>query len=149
MSDKPAELLLFDFLTEIFDASAPGDVVYELELHDTVWQSITKPRGVRISDSVGFLAPLPGGELEECDVDINIACYVLVEGINKKERADALQRLFDIQTEVIRLLIGDHTLGGRVCNSVVGKSVRGYEDLNAKAYAVANIPLTINPLTNY
>jgi hypothetical protein len=41
--DKPAEILLFDFLTDRIAAAAADSVLANLELHDTIWQKITKP----------------------------------------------------------------------------------------------------------
>ena len=57
--DKPAEILLFDSLTEKITSADPEDLVYALELHDTVYQKITTSRGLRISDVVGDFSPGP------------------------------------------------------------------------------------------
>lgn len=142
---QPVEILLFEFLTEAFAASAPDSVLYPLELHDTVYRSITKPAGVRISEAVGDLAPGPGGGLGEHDVDLILACFSRVAGKDKKERQDALQQVFDITIAVTGLLFADPSLGGRVCDVLIRRGSRGYDVFDEGVFAVANVPLLINP----
>jgi hypothetical protein len=101
--DKPVEILLFDFLTDAIAAAAADSVIAGLELHDTIWQKITKPRGVRISDAVGDLAPGPGGDLQEFDVTVIVTCYSRVQGKEKKERQPALVDLFAIQKAIAQV----------------------------------------------
>lgn len=142
---KPAEINVFEFLKESFDASASGSVLYGLELHDTTYRSIEKSTGVRISEAVGTLAPGPGGGLKEVDIDLILICYAKVLGKDKKERLEALQAVFDISIAVVSLLIGDPQLGGRGCEVLVKRGSRGYDVFDGNPYAVANIPLLINP----
>lgn len=142
---KPAELLLYEYLGEKIAQAVHGDPLFEIELHDTVYQPITKLRGVRISDSISTPAPDIGGGVKEYDLEVQIVCFVRVESADQKKRAEALQKVFEIQTEVCGLLFDDASLGGRVCDSFVGTSIRAYDRLDGNPYAVANIPLTINP----
>lgn len=142
---KPAEINLYDFLKDTLDASASDSLLYELELHDTIHQSITKPLGVRISEAVGMLAPGPGGGLKEVDVDLILICYAKIAGNDKKQRQDALQQVFDISVAVVTVLNADTTLGGRGCEVLVKRGSRGYDVFDGNPYAVANIPLLINP----
>src|SRR4051794_32892519 len=101
-TNKPVEILLFDFLTEQIAAAVPDEVLYELELHDTVFQAIKTKRGVRISDVVSQMAPSHDGSIKEFDVNITLACYAKVEGTNKKERQDAMTAVWNIQKEMYR-----------------------------------------------
>lgn len=142
---KPAELDLFDFLQERVDASSPDDVIYQLEIHDTVYQSITKNKGVRISDAVATVAPGPGGGMREVNALVILACFVKVEGKNQKQRSEATQAVFDLQQAVYQLLYDDPTLGGRVCDSMPQRGSRSYDTFKATPYAIANIPVVINP----
>jgi len=142
-TDKPAELLLFDFLTEQVEAAAAGDVLFELELHDTVYQKIATSRGVRISDAVGDMSPVSGNEIKEWNVSIQLVCYVKVQGKNQKERAEALMAVWKLEKEMYRLMFDYNDLGGRVCDVMIGTGSRSYDEMGAP-YAVANIPLTIN-----
>lgn len=142
--DKPAEILLFDYLTEQVEAAAAGDVLFEIELHDTVYQSITKTRGVRISDAVGDMSPGPAGEIKEFNVDLQIVCYAKVEGKDKKQRQEALTAVFAIQQEMYRVLIGDSSMGGRVCDVKLLRGSRGYDVFDGNPYAVANLGVLIN-----
>jgi hypothetical protein len=145
--DKPAEILLFDYLAECQNAAAVDDVIYPLDLHDTIYQAIKdkKPNGIRISDAVGDLAPEPGGGLKEYDVSVQIVCYAKVTGTDKKQRQDALITVFAIQRAVCQLLIDDQSLGNRVCDVLIKKSYRSYDVFDGGPYAVANIPVVINP----
>lgn len=145
MNHIPAEILLFEFLSESISGSAPDDVIYDCELHDTVYQAIRKPKCIRISEAVSELAVDVTQEMKEFDAELVIAVCVKVEGKDKKERQASIQTLFDIQQEVTKLLTEDGTLGGRVCDSLVRRSFRGFDVLDGEPWAVANIPVVINP----
>lgn len=143
--EKPAEILLFDFLSGAIAAAVPGDLLFELELHDTVHQKIQTLKGVRISDAVGTLAPEPGGGLKEYDVIIDLACFAKVEGKEKTQRQPAVVAVYELQREICQLLYDYPELGDRVCDTYVGKGMRGYDVFDGNPYAVANISLVINP----
>lgn len=143
--EKPSEILLYEFLRESIDALPQDHTLFELEVHDTVFQPIKQHRGVRISDAVGDLSPGPEMVLKEYDVLLVITCYSRVIGTDKTQRQDALIDLFNIQREIYSLLVGDSTLGGRVCDSMLLKGGRGYDVLAGEPYAVSNTPIVINP----
>jgi hypothetical protein len=145
MADKPVEILLFDFLKEKFDLAVPDEPLFQIELHDTMHQTITKLRGVRISEANGLLAPGPGGGVGEWDVELIVTCYAKVEGKDKTERQAALQASFDIHRAVAGLLFDDSSLGGRVCDVLLRKWGRGYDVFEGNPYAVVNQPLIMNP----
>ena len=50
MSQKAAEVLTFEFLTECIAGAAPNSLLATSELHDTIWQAIKRDHGVRIGD---------------------------------------------------------------------------------------------------
>lgn len=137
-------MLLFDYLEDQIAAAVYGDTLFELELHDTVYQKISKLQGVRISDAVGDLSPEPGGGLKEFNVELQIVCFARVEGKNQKDRQPAVVAVFAIQKEIVRVLLADETLGGTVCDVMITKCVRGYDNLDGNPYAVANISIVIN-----
>lgn len=143
--DKPAEILLFDYLTERIAAAAADSTLADLELHDTVYQKITRTRGVRISDAVADLSPNAGGGISEFDVLIILTCYSRIEGKDQKVRQPALIDVFEIQKAICSELLRDSTLGGRVCDSLVRRGSRGYDKYDEGVFAVANMPLIINP----
>lgn len=145
MVDKPAEILLFDYLTDVIAAAAAGSTLDGLELHDTVWQKITKSRGVRISDAIGDLQRGVSGEIEEFDVQLIVTCYSRVQGKEKKERQPALIDVWTISKAIVDALSSDSTFGGRVCDSITRKSGRGYDKYDEGVFAVTNTPLVINP----
>jgi sensor domain CHASE-containing protein len=70
---------------------------------------------------------------------------VKVLGKNKQERADALTAVWTLQTWLYEVLIADASLGRRVCGSKLGKGARGYGVFDGDPYAVAMVPITINP----
>lgn len=149
--DKPAEILVFDFLTEKLEAAPPDTVLFDLQLHDTVWQRISEipGRGVRISDAVGDLSPGPGGtspgDWKEYDVFLTIACFSRVKGQEQTQRQPALIDVFQIEQAIYILLWENPTLSGRICDLLLKKCSRGYDNLGGNPYAVVNIPLIINP----
>lgn len=149
MADKPAELLLFEFLSEqIASVTDREDLLYEMELHDTIYQTIKKSYGWRISDVVSDFSPGPGGGLKEFDAELTLVCYAKVEGPDKKDRAAALQKAFELQVKALELFYADQYLGDRVCDIHVKRSPRGYDNYDGNPYAIVNMPLVINP-TSY
>lgn len=143
---NPAEILLFEFLQESIDASGADDVIYAIELHDTIYQKITKDRGLRISDAVSDMAPGPGGDMREFNARIVLVCFAKVGGKDKKDRQPALTDVFQLQQAVYQLLYNDPSLGGRVCDTNLERGSRGYDILDGSPYAVANIPVVVNPI---
>ncbi len=145
MNEKPAEILLFDFLAEKIEAALPDDVLFEVELHDTIYQQITTDRVVRISEVVGGFSPGPENVWKEWDVSITLVALARVQGQEKKERQPAITEVWELQRELYSLLTQDSTLGGRICDLVLRDGVRGYDELDSEPYAVVNIPVIINP----
>lgn len=144
--NKPAEILLYEFLREKIESTTDRESIwYELELHDTIWQPIKTPLALRISDTISDIVPGPGGGLREWDAEITLVCYALVAGNEYAQRSVATQQVFDLQSAVCELLYTDQDLGGRVCGITVRRTPRSYDSLDAKPYAVVNIPLVINP----
>jgi len=148
-TDKPAEILLFDFLAEQIEAAVAEDVLFEVELHDTIYQTITKPRGLRISDAVGSMVPGGDGAIREHGVSVQLVCFAKVAGKDKKARQPALTQVWELEKEMYRLLYTDNSLGGRVCDVEIEMGSRSYDVMNGEPYAVANIPLVINPHAGY
>ncbi|QQS33495.1 MAG: hypothetical protein IPM50_02620 [Acidobacteriota bacterium] len=149
MSVSPVEVALFDFLSDAVEAAIDDDIepLASLDIHDTVYRSMdkAKPDGVRISDCISTFSPTNGTDLKEWDAEVQLVCYSRVKTANLKERQDALKRVFDIQSAVIDLIFADCSLGGRVCDVRVEPSPRSYDTIDGNAYAVALIPLVVNP----
>ena len=143
--DKPAEILLFDFFEEQIGAAVPAEILYEVELHDTIHQKIKTPRGIRISEAVGDLSPGPENVLKEYDVLIILTCYSRVIGPQKTQRQPALIDVFNLQKESYRVLLENPTLNERVCDLLLLKGSRGYDVFDEGVYAVSNTPIIINP----
>ncbi len=142
---KPAEIVIFEFLSDSISSAPVDSPIYDCELHDTVYQTIRTKHCIRVSEAVSELAVDVTQEMKEFDAELVIAVCVKVEGKDKKERQASIQRLFEIQQAVTKLLTEDGTLGGRVCDSLVRRSFRGFDVLDGEPWAVANIPVVINP----
>lgn len=145
MNDKPVEVLLFEFLEQKISESGSDEAIYGLELHDTIYQPIRKDRGLRISDTVGHFSPNGLMEENEYDVFVTVAAYSKVKGQDQQARQPAMTDVFIVQQATYTLLRGDSTLGGRVCESLLRQGARSYDTFDGEAYAVAIIPLVINP----
>lgn len=142
--EKPVEILVYEFLEEEIAASATDSVLYSLELHDTIFQKIKTNRGVRISDCISTFSPY-GTDEKEYDAIVTLACFVRVEGKEKTNRQPALAAVFDIQKALYALFRAKSDLNSRVCDSLLQRGARGYDALDGEPFAVANIPLVINP----
>ncbi|MCW5959268.1 MAG: hypothetical protein KIS76_03845 [Pyrinomonadaceae bacterium] len=142
--DKPAEVLLYEFLAEQFGAAVPDSLFWEIELHDTIYQKITRKRGARISDCSAAFSPYGDAE-KEFDAAIEVVVFSRVEGKNKSARQPALTDVFRLQRSIYTLIRNNGSLGGRVCDTVLLRGARGYDVYDGEPYAVASIPLIINP----
>ena len=149
MDNKPAEVLLFEFLSDAIESCTEREsLLYELELHDTIYQTIKTNFGWRISDAVSGLHPGPGGGLRELDAEISLVCFAKVEGKDKKQRMEARQKAWELQLAATELFWADTTLGDRVCDITIRRTPRGYDVYDGNPYAVTIMPLVINP-TSY
>lgn len=143
---KPAEILLFDFLSDLLTQADAGDVLYGVELHDTIFKPIGKAnRVVRISEAIGDLSPGPEMVIKEWDVQLVLVIASRIAGREKTDRQPALIDVFQMTVAVYSLLMTDTTLGSRVCDLVIDRGSRGYDVLDGEPFAVANLPLVINP----
>lgn len=147
---KPVETQLFEFLEAAVEAAVEGEVLFGVQVHDTVWQTIKKTgdavhdRGIRISEASSDLLPL-NGCFKEVNAHLTIVCFVRVAGKDKTERLSATEALFELQHAVMRLLWDESTFDDRVVDSYMQRADRGYDVFDGDVYAVANIPITINP----
>lgn len=146
--DKPVEILLFDFFDEALEAAVEGDALFGVQLHDTVYQTIKKTgkpatdRVIRIGEAVSDLDP--GCCFAERSANLTLVLAVRIQGKDKTERQTALIDLFKLQKAVAELL-EDRSLGDRVDDLEFESAFRGYDTFDGDAYAVANIPMVINP----
>lgn len=148
MANDPVEVLVFDFLTAKVGAVAEDSPVYEAELHDTVFREIKKSFGIRVGEAQSELAPGRTGELEEFNARLIVVCFAQVEGKDKKLRQDAMKKVFAMSKVVTQWFIDDPSLGNKVCGVNVEEGSRGYDTENGKPFAVALIPIVINPVTS-
>jgi hypothetical protein len=136
---------LFLFLQTAIAAAGPGDPLFQAELHDTIFQTITRDRGLRIGDCRSTLAPSPDQTLGEFDALIELTGFVRVAGSDKTERLAARDAVVALAAAVTQLFFADQTLGGRVCDLLAGPVAREFISVNGQPFALARLPLVINP----
>lgn len=141
---EPVENLIFAFLEEKFNETHEGDILFGIDLHDTVFKKIEKDNGVRIGDAESEFAPNVENQLQEFDAVLTVVCFAKILGANKTERAEARKKVFQISQAVAQLFHEDHTMSGRVCDSRILGAVRGWDSLNSHPYAVVNMPIVFN-----
>lgn len=142
--NEPVEDKTFDFLEESINAAVSGETLFELELHDTIFQKINNDAGIRIGDAESDFAPNQGDELQEYDAILTLVIYSKILGANKTERSAARKRAFEISRAVAKLFFDDFRMNNRVCDSRVLTAVRGWDSLNSAPYAVVNMPIVFN-----
>lgn len=149
MSNKPAEILVYEFLDAAKSAAPDDSLLKTMELHDTIYQDIKTSQGVRIGEVPSEFSPTADGTFKEFNAEIPIACFARVKGTQKSNRTEAIQKVFDITLAVTQLFYGDASLGGRVCDSIVVRGARGFDELDGEPYAVSNFSLVVNPSGEY
>ena len=146
----PIEIKVFDFFDELVTAAVSGDPLFGVQLHDTVYQTITKTgsrvtdRVIRISEVDSEMVPC-GLDWEEKDAHLILVLAARIQGADKTERQDALSDVVNLFQVVAELIDNDRTLGDRVHDLQAEKASRGYDVFDGDPYAVVNIPLLINP----
>jgi len=141
---EPVENLTFTFLEEKLNAAQNGEILFGLDLHDTIWKKIENDNGVRIGDAESDFAPNVENLLQEFDAVLTLVCFAKILGTNKSERAEARKKVFQISQAVAQLFHDDHTMSGRVCDSRILGAVRGWDSINSHPYAVVNMPIVFN-----
>jgi hypothetical protein len=143
MSDA-VENLIYQFLSGAITAAGVGTPLYGIEVRDTFYKDIKNDSGLAIGDATSDFGRGPGEAIGECDAELIVAVYSRVMGANLKERAAARTKLYQIEGAVCKLLLDDETMGERVCTARPLRAVRGWNNINGKPYAIANIPIVFN-----
>ena len=136
---------LADFLDDKIGAAVEGDVLFDLELLDTSYATVTKERFVQIDDGESDFAPTSGGE-DVAEFDGNVTLIVgrkLVKG-ERVHRRQARSDAIEIAMALAKLFFDDPTMGNRVNDSRVLRCLRGWANIKSVPYCVMNLPLIIN-----
>ncbi|MBX7170149.1 MAG: hypothetical protein K1X72_04275 [Pyrinomonadaceae bacterium] len=150
MSDKAIEVKLFEFFTEQIQAATPDSPIYQAALLDTIHREIrdNQLNGIAIGDVTSTFAPY-GDSVKEFDGFTLLVCFAKVIGSDKTNRQPAVQKVFEIQQEVIRLLFKFPSLNNRNCDVHILRSARTAQGFDAEDYAVANIPVVVDESGEY
>jgi hypothetical protein len=137
---------IFEYINAAVTAAPEGSALHGAEVHETIYETITKDYGIRIGDCDSELAPLAGGEaIQEFDAYVVVVIFWRVEGADKSERRPARNKARALALATAKLFFDDQTMGGRVRDSMVDTCVRGYDSVtDADEYAVVNMPLWVN-----
>lgn len=156
---KPAEILTFEFLDEIklaanvqnFLSANEKSLLAGMTIHDTVYQNFTTGQnyGIRIGEVPSTFAPNFDGNFKEFDAEVPLAVFARVVGSEKSNRAASLEKVFAVSILVCKLFNAYQDLKGRGCDSLLLRWIRGFDEMDGEAYAVANTSLIINPSGAY
>jgi hypothetical protein len=121
------------------------DLLFELEILDSPYATITKDFGVQVDDANSDLAPTPGGDdLEEFDADLILVVYSRVDGPDYSDRKAARTRAIALGKRLGQLFLTDPTMNSRVQDSRVLRCSRGWVNIKSVPYAIVNVPLIVN-----
>ena len=128
--------------TAIADAEE-GDALFDAELHNTLYERITKEYGVRIGDANFDLSPAPGGAIEEWDVLGMIQIFAQA-GEDPAKQIAAREKVRALVIAVAQVLFDNVTLGGAVNDSRILGGQRGWANVQTVRHAVADLHLIAN-----
>lgn len=139
--------VVYDFAVELVDAALPAAALEDdgnIEVLDSQFQAITKDRGIVVSNSEWDFAP--AGEIVKFyDSLVIVGFYLRIAGIDTTERKAARDAVFEMAREFSAAIYADQTLGGRVCDCQILRSVNGDNSTTSDSYSIINLPLILNP----
>lgn len=138
------EDLTYEFLQMAIGAATEGDILFGLELHDTVYKKIETTAGVRIGDGDSEVSVDGQDEPKEYNGRLTLVFFALIEKASRTERAAARTKVFDISMAVAKLFLDDPKMGGEVCGARPLRCYRGFDRIEGKPYAVANMDMVFN-----
>lgn len=138
------ESAIYTVLAAAIAAAADDDALFEAELHDTMYEEITKPFGVRIGDAAFDLAPGPGGVVEEYDVLGKVQIFARVENDTPEAKAAAREKVRAIGLRVAGVLFENVTLGGETNDSRILGGQRDWANVQTVKHAVQMLYLIAN-----
>lgn len=129
------ETHVYDFIAEAKQAALSG-LLPTAHLHGDMHEPVPADSqlGIRISNGEGDYAPVPPASgqdvtIGERDVELFIVAFAEVMGTDLRDptaRRAARDRAADLARELATLFFRDPDMGGRVCNSLVGRWQSGY-----------------------
>ena len=139
------EVALYEFLKETIEAADSASQLYEIALHDTLFQPLTEDVAIRIGEVESSIAPLPGAEeAEEFDARFPLVIYSRIPKDEWDSRVNYRDQVNRISRELALLIYNDPRLNLRVNDCRVLGSRRGYDSINTDRFAVANLDVIIN-----
>ena len=134
------------FLNEQVEAIDDAfDLLFELEVLDSPYATITKDFGVMVDEGDSDFAPTSGGEdIEEFDGKLTLVVYSRVEGPEYDDRKAARTRGIEVAKRVAFWFLMDPTMNERVNDSRVLRCLRGWANFQSEPYVILNVPLIIN-----
>lgn len=138
------ETALYTVLNAAIAAAEDGDVLFKAELHQTVYEPITKTFGVRIGDTNCDLAPGPGGAIDEWDILGVVQLFARVEDDTAAAVIAAREKVRALEMAVSQVLVDDPTLGNAINDCRILGGERGWGNVQGQRHAAANIHVIAN-----
>jgi len=143
------ETAIYTALAAAIAAAAEGEALFAAELHNTIYEPITKPFGLRVGDTNCDLAPGPGGPVEEWDVLGMVQIFALVNGDTAEAQIAAREKVRALGLKTAEVLLADTTLGHTVNDSRILGGERGWANVQGSRYAAAHLHLIANETGAY
>jgi len=137
---------LYDFLNDLITAAAPATPLHGVKLRFDHFD-ITKEddAGIHLSNVISDPRLKSGGIADEYDARLIVVTYVRVAGPQRETRLDEYERSNGMMRAVVAAILADEGLGGRTCNTRVGKQVDDFESLAAgQMHAINNLYVVLN-----
>lgn len=139
----------YETVKAAIEAAAEGDTLHGAEHHATTEETITKDKGVRVSDADADLAPLRGvAAMGVYDAVFCLVVFSRVKGSDKsKQQARRAARTsgWELALAVAKVFQDDPRMGGQVLNSRLLRGRAGYDSIsNADEYYVVLLPMIVN-----
>lgn len=137
---------LYSFL-EALIAAAPNDAaLHGVTLRFTPFEITDEDdAGVHLSNVISDPRLKSGGVAEEYDVRLIVVTYARIAGPETDTRLAAYEKSNAMMRAVAAAILNDEGLGGRTCNTRVGRQVDDFESLAAgEIHAVNNLYVVLN-----
>jgi hypothetical protein len=135
-----AETAMYTVLAATIAAAGEDEALFESELHQTLYERITKPFGVRVGDAHFDLSPGPGGPVDEFDLISKVQIFARPsDAENPQAQIDAREKVRAMTIAVAEVLTVDPTLSGAINDCRILGAHRGWANVQGVRHAVAEL----------
>lgn len=139
------EVQVQEWLESLVATAGSGDALYQVDVLDTAFDPITRPKSVMIGPAEGELAPSPAGaRADEYGAEVTLILMARVESRAAAKFKEAREAVITMAQAVAFAAFYDGQLGGRVRDSLPGRLRRTFTPHDGQTFAVGNLPLYVN-----